>query len=110
MRFCLVLVILVAVSGCISPYNSMQSHYAQITPGMDRATVFSLLGQPINRGFRDNIEALQFCASDIDNAVYTTIWLRDDVVAGMTNRRVESFLGACAIKIPDIRWSEAPRR
>lgn len=50
---------LMLVTGCASD-RALIDKSMSVTPGMTKAEVVSIMGNPKNRSFRDNAEVLQF--------------------------------------------------
>jgi hypothetical protein len=81
----------------------------QIEPGMSKAELQALLGKPANRSFRGTDEAWQYHhVAGFGQCKYTTIWIRDAKVVGLSERRGKSVAG-CGLGSKEIDWSEMPQ-
>ena len=80
MRFAIVGAALI-LGACASSEVSRQS-INSVEAGMTKAEVVSLLGEPGNRSFRGNAEALQYCDGSVmsEYNTYHTIWLAGGAV------------------------------
>jgi len=99
------LLLLLALSGMASAGKPTD----QLEPGMSKDEVRQLLGAPANRSFRGTDEAWQYQeVSGFDQCKYTTVWIRDDKVVGLSTRRGQS-VDSCALGSKDVVWSEMPQ-
>jgi hypothetical protein len=81
----------------------------QIEPGMSKDQVQKLLGKPANRSFRATDEAWQYHeVAGFGQCKYTTVWIRDAKVVGLSERRGKSVAG-CGLGSKEIDWSEMPQ-
>ncbi|MEJ0084415.1 MAG: outer membrane protein assembly factor BamE [Pseudomonadota bacterium] len=81
----------------------------KVEPGMSKDQVQKLLGKPANRSFRASDEAWQYQeVAGFGQCKYTTVWLRDSKVVGLSERRGRSVAG-CGLGSKEIDWSEMPQ-
>ncbi len=81
----------------------------KIEPGMSKQQVQKLLGKPANRSFRATDEAWQYHeVAGFGQCKYTTVWIRDSKVVGLSERRGQSVAG-CGLGSKEIDWSEMPQ-
>jgi hypothetical protein len=81
----------------------------QLQPGMSKDEVQKLLGKPANRSFRGADEAWQYHeVAGFGQCKYTTVWIRDAKVVGLSERRGKSVAG-CGLGSKEIDWSEMPQ-
>lgn len=81
----------------------------RIEPGMPKDNVRKLLGAPANRSFRGTDEAWQYQeVVGFGQCKYTTVWIRDAKVVGLSERRAKSVAG-CGLGSKEIDWSEMPK-
>jgi hypothetical protein len=81
----------------------------KIEPGMSKDEVTKLLGKPANRSFRGTDEAWQYQeVAGFGQCKYTTVWIRDAKVVGLSERRAQSVAG-CGLGSKDIDWSQMPQ-
>jgi hypothetical protein len=81
----------------------------RVESGMPKEEVQKLLGKPANRSFRGTDEAWQYQeVAGFGQCKYTTIWLRDAKVVGLSERRGKSVAG-CGLGSKEVDWSEMPK-
>ena len=81
----------------------------QVEPGMSKDQLQKLLGKPANRSFRGSDEAWQYHeVAGFGQCKYTTVWIRDAKVVGLSERRGKSVAG-CGLGSKEIDWSEMPQ-
>lgn len=99
----LLISLLVLLSGCAS----VRSRMARINPGMDKAEVIAIMGNPGDRQFNGNLEAMQWCSTGNFSDDYVIVWLRDGKVTGM-NSYNNTVAGMCSGHYRTVRWEDAP--
>jgi len=81
----------------------------KLEPGMSRGEVRKLLGAPADRSFRGADEAWQYQeVAGFGQCKYTTVWIRDAKVVGVSTRRGKSVAG-CGLGSHEVNWSEMPQ-
>ena len=108
MRLLLVILCSVLLSGCAGRI-ALQDKPAQITPGMTKQELQSLLGPPQNRQFSGSNEAWQYCATDytgFESDSYLLVWINSGVVTGMQTYR-NTLIGTCESFFRTVKWDEA---
>ena len=95
---------LVLFSACASTGKAV----AQLEPGMSKQRVLAILGKPADRSFRGTDEALQYQEiAGFGQCKYTTVWLRDGKLVGISTRRGGSVAG-CGLGSEPVDWSQFP--
>ena len=110
------LVAILVVSACAS-VRPAPTTAVTVQPGDARARVLEQLGEPSDRQFSGDDEALQFCKTtgnvllDSQAGEYTVVWLFKGRVTGVTTyREVLGSFKKCESAFRSIRWEEAPTR
>jgi len=104
LRFSVMLTAIGIMLGCASTGKAV----AQLEPGMSKQRVLAILGQPADRSFRDKDEALQYQEiAGFGQCKYTTVWLRDGRLVGVSTRRGGSVAG-CGLGSQPVDWSQFP--
>lgn len=101
-----------ALCGCATTGTAPKEALQSVQPGMKRAEVIALLGEPGNRSFREDVEALQYCRKAgpvADYLEFDTVWLRNATVAAYTTARRKIILASSCSNFPAVDWSQAPR-
>lgn len=82
---------------------------AKLEPGMSKQQVQSLLGEPADRSFQGTAEAWQYQEiAGFGQCKYTTVWLRDGKLVGVSSRRGSSIAG-CGLGSEPVDWSQMPQ-
>lgn len=98
-----------ALAGCETTGLASKAGLMSISPGMTRDQVVGLVGPPGNRTFRDRNEALQYCRTGMNSDEYTTVWLTDGKVTGLTTGNHALIpMGSCAGRFPPVDWGQIP--
>lgn len=107
---------LLVLSSCASLRNAPTAAVT-IQPGESRARVLEQLGEPGDRQFSGDDEALQFCKTTGNMVVaaqvgeYTVVWLFRGRVTGVTTyREVLGTFKKCDSAFRSMSWEEAPTR
>lgn len=82
--------------------------FMQMQPGMTRDAVIATMGEPGNRTFRDESEALQYCRTGMMTDEYFTVWLVRGVVRAVSTENAYIAEGSCGGRYPTMDWSKAP--
>ncbi len=83
-------------------------HVAQLEPGMSSQQVLSIMGQPADRSFQGKDEAWQYQEiAGFGQCKYTTIWISDGKLIGVSTRRGGSVAG-CGLGSRPVDWREMP--
>lgn len=99
----LLIVALVSV-GCASTGKAV----ATLEPGMTKQQILDVLGPPADRSFRENDEAWQYQEiAGFGQCKYTTVWISDGKLAGISTRRGASVAG-CGLGSQEVDWSQMP--
>lgn len=109
MKFAIVLAL--GLGACASTASVNKTAVNQVQPGMTRAEVISLLGDPISRSFRENAEALQYCRTGglgSDYNYFAVVWLLDGEVKALTNESKMQIFTNCRDAMPAIDWGQVP--
>jgi len=77
-----------------------------VTPGMTRAQLISIMGTPSDRSFRENQEALGWCDVKFEGTDWQLVWLEDGLVVGLTNYRSGGMF--CAGSALPVDWGQFP--
>jgi hypothetical protein len=105
-RFVAVLIMVVALAACAS--STTDEAVSKLEPGMSKQKVLGLLGQPADRSFRGVDEALQYQhIAGFGQCKYTTIWLSEGKLVGVTTRRGGSVAG-CGLGSQPVDWQQMP--
>lgn len=81
---------------------------SQLEPGMSKEKVLALLGEPADRSFRGTDEAWQYQEiAGFGQCKYTTVWIRDAKLVGVTSRRGGSVAG-CGLGSEPVDWAQFP--
>ncbi|MGH8293413.1 MAG: outer membrane protein assembly factor BamE domain-containing protein [Gammaproteobacteria bacterium] len=100
----LILTVILFEAGCAS----LSHHVEQLEPGMSKQQVLSIMGEPANRSFRGTNEAWQYQeVVGFGQCQYTTIWIRQNNLVGVSTRRGGSIAG-CGLGSEPINWQEMP--
>src|SRR6478609_11868071 len=77
-------------AGCASAGQAV----AKLEPGMPKEKILAALGPPDDRSFRGKDEAWQYQEiAGFGQCKYTTVWIRDAKVIGLSTRRGQSIAG-----------------
>jgi hypothetical protein len=75
---------------------------------MTKEQVLQILGDPADRSFRGNDEAWQYQEiAGFGQCKYTTVWLSDGKLVGLSTRRGPSMAG-CGLGSHEVDWSQTP--
>jgi uncharacterized protein YceK len=99
----LVILISIVSGGCVSVRSRMTS----VNPGMSKDDVIAVMGQPGDRQFKDNLEAMQWCSTGGMADDYVVVWFQNGKVTGM-NSYGNSSAGLCSNYYRQVRWEDAP--
>lgn len=103
-RWGLFVLLLVGLVGCASTGKAV----AKLEPGMTKAEVLQIMGQPADRSFRGTDEAWQYQEiAGFGQCKYTTVWIADGKLVGVTTRRGSSVAG-CGLGSTPVDWREMP--
>jgi len=81
---------------------------SKLEPGMSKDKVIALLGKPGDRTFRGTDEALSYAKiAGFGQCKYTTVWLKDRKLVGVTTRRGGSVAG-CGLGSEPVDWNQMP--
>jgi hypothetical protein len=90
--------------GCASTGQAV----AKLELGMTKQQVLDILGTPADRSFRGTDEAWQYQEiAGFGQCKYTTAWISDGKLIGVSSRRGESVAG-CGLGSREVDWSEKP--
>jgi hypothetical protein len=93
------------VAGCASTGKAV----AQLETGMSRDSVRLKMGEPADRSIRGTDEAWQYQEiAGFGQCKYTTVWLREGKLAGVSTRRGGSVAG-CGLGSREVDWTEMPK-
>lgn len=99
-----VLVVVALLSGC----SSTRLQTLELEPGMPKSEVVAILGTPHDRSIRGPDEALQYQELvGFGQCKYTTVWLTNGVLVGVTSRRGGSVAG-CGLGSREVDWRLMP--
>jgi len=105
-RFVAVLIMIFTLAACAS--SPIDDAVSKLEPGMSKDKVLVLLGQPADRSFRGVDEALQYQEiAGLGQCKYTTVWLSEGKLVGVTTRRGGSVLG-CGLGSQPVDWQQMP--
>lgn len=80
----------------------------ELEPGMSKEQVLSTMGAPNDRSFRGLDEAWQYQEiAGFGQCKYTTLWIRDGKLVGVTSRRGPSVAG-CGLGSEEVDWAAMP--
>lgn len=97
-----------ASSGTPTP-DEIRANSMLVDPGMTKSQVVAIMGQPEQRSFRGNGEALTFCGiAPFKGSLYYTVWLNDGSTTAITNYQLRDDVGNCAQYIKPVDWGQAP--
>jgi S1-C subfamily serine protease len=100
----------VALSVCLAAVAQAKApsraQLAKITPGMTRAALFNLIGDPDNRETNGPFEALQYCSTGmVLTDTYTTIFLKEGKVLSHHTQNLALVIGGpCREEFPPVNW------
>jgi hypothetical protein len=101
----------IGLSGCANNGLTSQAALTHIQPGMSRTDVVAMLGEPGNRSFRGQVEALTYCKHTSDfisnREEYATIWLTAGKVQALTTDNRPLNISSCK-NFPPMDWANAP--
>jgi len=81
----------------------------KLEPGMSKEEVRMLMGAPADKSFRGADEAWQYQeVAGFGQCKYTTVWIGDAKVVGVSSRRGKSVAG-CGLGSHEVNWSEMPQ-
>ena len=81
---------------------------AKLEPGMTKQQILDVLGSPADRSFRGSDEAWQYQEiAGFGQCKYTTVWISDGKLAGLSTRRGGSVAG-CGLGSQEVDWSQMP--
>lgn len=81
----------------------------KLSTGMSKEQVIQIMGEPDQRSFRGDNEALQFNGIiGYGQCIYLTAWLHKNILVGTTDRRGPSIAG-CGIGSKELDWNQMPR-
>ena len=84
-------------------------HSDQLQVGMTKDQVRELMGTPADKSLRGADEAWQYQkVAGFGQCKYTTVWIRDSKVVGVSSRRGSSVAG-CGLGSHSVDWSEMPK-
>jgi hypothetical protein len=93
----------------LSSVGLSADHTDQLEPGMTKDDVHKLMGTPADKSFRGTDEAWQYQkVAGFGQCKYTTVWIREAKVVGVSSRRGSSVAG-CGLGSHPIDWSEMPK-
>ena len=99
----LLLAIVLSV-GCASRGQAV----AKLEPGMTKQQILDVLGTPADRSFRGSDEAWQYQELvGFGQCKYTTVWLSNGKLAGISTRRGASVAG-CGLGSHEVDWDQMP--
>jgi hypothetical protein len=101
-RSILLLLIALTATGCASPGRVA----AGLKPGMSEQEVFAALGTPADRSFREGDEAWRYQELVGGQCKYTTVWLSNGKLVGISTRTAN--VASCAVGSKEIDWSQMP--
>ena len=88
--------------------TSIDENNMKLTKGMSKAEVLSIMGEPDQRSFNGDKEALQFQGIiGYGQCIYVTAWFYNDVLVGTTDRRGASIAG-CGLGSKEVDWLNMP--
>ena len=88
--------------------TSIDKNNMKLSKGMSKAEVLRIMGEPDQRSFNGDKEALQFQGIiGYGQCIYVTAWFYKDVIVGTTDRRVASIAG-CGIGSKEVDWLNMP--
>jgi hypothetical protein len=103
LRFLLLVSTLIATA-CASKGPAI----AKLQPGMTKQQVLTNLGEPADRSFRGKDEAWQYHEiAGFGQCKYTTIWIADGKLVGISTRRGGSVAG-CGLGSEPVDWQQFP--
>lgn len=103
-RFLFILLVVQLAISCASTGQAV----AELEPGMTKQQVLAILGTPADRSFRGVDEAWQYQeVAGFGQCKYTTVWLSDGKLVGVSTRRGESVAG-CGLGSREVDWSQMP--
>jgi hypothetical protein len=106
-RFVAMLIMMVTLAACAST-SPIDDAVSKLEPGMSKDKVLVLMGQPADRSFRGADEALQYQEiAGVGQCKYTTVWLSEGKLLGVTTRRGGSVLG-CGLGSQPVDWQQMP--
>lgn len=106
-RFLVMVVTLVMAAVCIGCASTGKG-VAQLEPGMSKGQVLGIMGPPNDRSFRGTDEAWQYQEiAGFGQCKYTTVWISDGRLVGMSTRRGASVAG-CGLGSEEVDWSQMP--
>ena len=96
--------VVLVVSAC----TTTGTNVAKLDPGMSKERVLGIMGQPADRSIRGTDEALQYQEiAGFGQCKYTTIWIANGKMVGVSTRRGSSVAG-CGLGSRPVDWAEMP--
>lgn len=103
--FSMLLVLAVSLVGCASTGKAV----VKPEPGMTKDQVVQILGTPADRSFRGSDEAWQYQeVAGLGQCKYTTVWISNDKLLGVSTRRGSSVAG-CGLGSEPVDWDQMPK-
>lgn len=100
----LILFMMMLSIGCASVHKKSM----MVDSGMKKSEVLKIMGYPVNRQFKGNKEALQWCSTGFAGDDFVLIWFEDKQVTGI-NTYNNHATGPCSAFVRTVRWSDAPK-
>jgi hypothetical protein len=92
----------------IASCTTTGKNVARLDPGMSKDSILKIMGPPADRSIRGTDEALQYQEiAGFGQCKYTTIWIADGKMIGVSTRRGGSVAG-CGLGSRPVDWSEMP--
>jgi hypothetical protein len=102
----LLLVVLLISTACASAATDQA--VATLKPGMTTQQILASLGPPADRSIRGKDEAWQYQKlAGFSQCKYTTVWITDGKLVGISTRRGSSVAG-CGLGSRPVDWSQMP--
>jgi len=100
----MLMIVAVVFIGCASTGQAV----AKLEPGMTKQQILDILGSPADRSLRGSDEAWQYQEiAGFGQCKYTTVWISDGKLVGITTRRGGSVAG-CGLGSREVDWSQMP--
>ena len=100
----ILLIVALVSAGCASTGKAV----AKLEPGMMKQQILDILGSPADRSFRGSDEAWQYQEiAGFGQCKYTTVWISDGKLVGISTRRGGSVAG-CGLGSQPVDWSQMP--
>ena len=104
-RIIAVIVISLLLLGC--EHFSPRPGFKAVEAGMTPAQVAALVGSPLARHARDDLEAWQYCVTGWLVDDYVVVWFQGSTVIDK-HIELDDELGQCSVRLATFSWDQAP--